>query len=362
MERTRPAGGPRWAGVVLVALTCGLVAMPAAPAAASSRPRVASLKVKLPAPGDVTLARVLLRVKIAPGSKGHHKRVKFRLRNRGRLARSVIILVGGKRVTATTAGVARLVAQSSSSATFVAAVAIFNPRAGAGIPRAHQASAHAAQDTAASFEASTEEEDTVLVTAEFHEDILALTASGHLVHCPKGSRVALHFTRAELVEVAGPAGISAKAAEEILDQAVEVCAEEAMAADELLFRWLNPGVTPSPAAFSGAFGGTTDAEGDTSRISITGGFNRAISGIAIWAPQGTQFTNCDPTPTCQIGGYGGGTHNSAYFRVSLLANQPFPPGLNIELSHAGNYTDTYQGQATATDGSTSPVVPFHLSG
>jgi hypothetical protein len=97
-----------------------------------------------------------------------------------------------------------------------------------------------------------------------------------------------------------------------------------MAADELLFRWLNPGATPAPAAFSGVFGGTTNAEGDASRISITGELNRAVSGIAVWAPQGTRFTNCDPTPTCQVGGYGGGAQNSVYFRVDLPANQPFP--------------------------------------
>jgi hypothetical protein len=114
--------------------------------------------------------------------------------------------------------------------------------------------------------------------------------------------------------------------------------------------------------FSGLFGGTTNAEGDASRISISGEFNRAVSGIAIWAPQGTQFTNCDPTPTCQVGGHGGGTQNSVYFHVDLPANQPFPSGLNIELSHAGNYTDIFQGQVTATDGTSSPWLPFHLGG
>jgi hypothetical protein len=236
MVGARPAGRSRWsagAALVIALIACGLLATPAAAAAGRTHPRAASLKVKLPAPGDVTLARVLLRVKLAPGSTAHKRVLKFRLRNRGRLARSVIVLVGGKRVTSTTAGVARLVAQTGSSATFVAAVAIFNPRAGAAIPRAHQASAHAAQDTAASFEADTEEEDTVIVTAEFHEDVLAATASGHLVRCPKGSRVALHFTRAEFVEPAGPAGISPEAAEEVFEQALEVCAEEAMAADEL---------------------------------------------------------------------------------------------------------------------------------
>jgi hypothetical protein len=372
MVGARSAGRSRWSAgtaVVIALSTCGLLAIPATAAAGRTHPRVASLKVKLPAPGDVTLARVVLRVKIAPGPRSHRRHVlKFRLRNRSRLAHSLIVLVGGKRVNSSTAAVARLVAQTSTSATFVAAVAIFSPKPGAGPPRAHQAAARTAQDAAASFEASTEDEETVIVTVEIHENLLVATAQGHFVRCAKGSRVQLHFSRAELVEVSGPTGISDEAAEEIFEQAVLVCVEESEAVDELLSRWLNPGSMPAPAPpppptlFSGSFAGTTDAEGDPSRINITGEFNRAISGIAVWAPPGTQFTNCDPTPTCQLRSHGGGSQNSVYFNVNVPANQPFPLGLKIELNHIGNYTDTYQGQVRAADGSTSSSLPFHLSG
>jgi hypothetical protein len=72
MELTQPRRRPCWAAIVLVALTCGLMTLPAAPAAARRHARVASLRVKLPAAGDLTIARVVLRVKLVPGSTAHN--------------------------------------------------------------------------------------------------------------------------------------------------------------------------------------------------------------------------------------------------------------------------------------------------
>jgi hypothetical protein len=296
--------------------------------------------------------------------------MRFSLVNRARLAHSVIIVVGGKRLTSAKAGVAQLVAQTGQSATFVAAVAIFNPRPGAGAPRAHGAAGGPAVDTVATFKASTEGEDTVIVSVEFHQDILAVDRSGRLALCPKGSQVKFEFTRAELAEVAGP-DLTPRLAEELFDEAVQACLVEAnTTGEQLLSEWLDPGTppvvstTPPPGrpAFGGTFGGTTNAEGDPMRITLSGQFNRDISGVAVWAPPNTLFTHCDPTSTCKIGGYGGGTQNSVYFMVNVPANHPFPGGLNIELNHAGNYSDNYVGQATATDGSTSSWQTFHLSG
>jgi hypothetical protein len=372
MGRVPPGRRSHWIGVLLVGLACALLAAPTAPAAAKGRPaHVASLRVKLPNAGDVTLARVVLRVKVAHGSRARHKRVlRFRLVNGARLSRSLIIIVGGKRLTSAKAGVARLVRQTGQSATFVAAVAIFNPRPGAATPRAHQAAGGVPSDTVATFEASTEGEDTVIVTAEFHEDILANDQNGRVALCPKGSQVEFRFSRAAFDEVAGPDGLTPEIIEVLFDRAVQACLEEAnTTGEQLLFEWLNPGmhavvppISPGLQAFGGTFGGTTNTDGDPMRITIDGQFNRDISGITVWAPKNTQFTACDPTPTCKIGGYGGGTQNSVYFMVNVPANHPFPAGLNIELNHAGNYSDTYQGQVTATDGSTSSSVPFSLTG
>jgi hypothetical protein len=367
MGGTRLGRKPRWIAALLVGLTCGLLAACAAPALAKSRhARVASLSVKLPKAGDVTLARVVLRVKVAPGARALRKRtLRFSLVNGKRLAHSVVIIVGGKRLGAAKAGTARLVRRSGQSATFVAAIAIFNPRPGAGIPRAHQAGV-STELPVSTFRAETDEEDTVIVSVEFHQNLLGRDQQGQYGICPKGSKASFEFTRSQFDEVNGPDGLSEEVLEELFDEAVQVCVEHANAALEELSAWLNPGMgpvtPPTQPAFGGTFGGTTNTGGDPMRISLSGQFNRAISGVTVWAPPNTQFTNCDPTPACKIEGYGGGTANSVYYTVNVPANQPLPAGLNIELNHAGNYTDTFQGQAKAADGSLSSWLPFNLSG
>ncbi|MFI4993078.1 MAG: hypothetical protein ACHQCH_05620 [Solirubrobacterales bacterium] len=318
---------------------------------------------------------MVLRVKVARGAHGaralRKRTLRFSLVNGKQLPHSVVIIVGGKRLGAAKAGVAQLARRSGQSATFVAAIAIFNPRAGAAIPRAHQASTVIAQDMAASFRASTEEEDTVVVTVEFHENILGRDQQGQYGICPKGSKASFEFTRSQFDEVNGPDGLSDELLEELFDQAVQVCVEHTNAALEELSAWLNPGmgpVTPPPVtpptqpAFDGTFGGTTNTGGDPLRISLSGQFNRAISGVTVWAPPNTHFTACDPVAACKIEGYGGGIANSVYYTVTVPANQPFPAGLNLELDHVSNYTDTFQGQAKATDGSLSSWKPFNLSG
>jgi hypothetical protein len=373
MGGTRLGRKPRWIAALLVGLTCGLLAAPAASTAAKRRHAcVASLSVKLPKAGDVTLARVVLRVKVAPGARALRKRtLRFSLVNGKRLAHSVVIIVGGKRLSPAKAGTARLVRRSGQSATFVAAIAIFNPRHGAGIPRAHQAGAPSLELPVATFRAATDEEDTVIVSVEFHQNLLGSDRQGQLGLCPKGSRAYFEFSRSQFDEVNGPDGLSDELLEELFDQAVQVCVEHANAALEELSAWLNPGmgpVTPPPVtpptqpAFGGTFGGTTNTGGDPLQISLSGQFNRAISGVTVWAPPNTHFTACDPTAACRIEGYGGGTANSAYFTVSVPANQPLPAGLNLELDHVGNYSDTFQGQAKAADGSLSSWKPFNLSG
>jgi hypothetical protein len=355
-------------------LACAaLLAACAAPALAKSRhARVASLSVKLPKAGDVTLARVVLQVKVPRGGRALRKRtLRFSLVNGKRLPRSVVIIVGGKRLSPAKAGTARLVRRNGQSATFVAAIAIFNPRPGAGIPRAHQAGAPSLELSGVTFRAATEEEDTVIVSVEFHENILGRDQQGQYGICPKGSRAYFEFSRSQFDEVNGPNGLPNELLEELFDQAVQVCVEHTNAALEELSAWLNPGmgpVTPPPVtppsqpAFGGTFGGTTNTGGDPMRISLSGQFNRAISGVTVWAPPNTHFTACDPTAACRIEGYGDGTANSAYFTVSVPANQPLATGLNLELDHIGNYTDTFQGQAKAADGSLSSWLPFNLSG
>ena len=374
MGGTRLGRKPRWIAALLVGLTCGLLAAPAASTAAKRRHvRVASLSVKLPKVGDITLARVVLRVKVASGARGaralRKRTLRFSLVNGKQLPHSVVIIVGGKRLGVAKAGVAHLARRSGQSATFVAAIAIFNPRPGAGIPRAHQAGV--STELPAAFRAETEEEDTVIVSVEFHHNLLAHDREGQLGLCPKGSRVYFEFSRAQFDEVNGPDGLSEEVLEELFDQAVQVCVEHANAALDELSAWLNPGmgpVTPLPVtpptqpAFGGTFGGTTNTGGDPLRISLSGQFNRAISGVTVWAPSNTHFTGCDPVAACKIEGYGGGTANSVYYTVNVPANQPFPAGLNLELDHVGNYTDTFQGQAKATDGSLSAWLPFNLSG
>jgi hypothetical protein len=381
MGGTRLGHRPRWKGILLAGLAwVALLTAPAASAAAKGRHRhvhvrVASVSVKVPNLGDVTLARVVLRVKVAPGARGaralRKRTLRFSLVNGKRLPRSVVIIVGGKRLSSVKAGVAQLARRSGQSATFVAAIAIFNPRPGAGIPRAHQA-AGVPPDSVATFEASTEGEDTVVVTAEFHQDILANDQSGRVALCPKGSQFTYQFSRAAFDEVAGPDGLTPEIIELVFKRAVEACFEEAnTTGEQLLFEWLNPGmgtVTPPPVtppsqpALDGTFGGTTNTGGDPMRISLSGQFNRAITGVTFWAPINTHFTACDPVAACKIEGYGGGTANSVYYTVNVPANQPFPPGLNLELDHVGNYSDTFQGQAKAADGSLSSWKPFNLSG
>jgi hypothetical protein len=192
--------------------------------------------------------------------------------------------------------------------------------------------------------------------------------------CPKGSKASFEFTRSQFDEVNGPDGLSEEVLEELFDEAVQVCVEHANAALAELLAWLDPGMgqvpaqvpppvtPPSQPAFDGTFGGTTSTGGDPMRISLSGQFNRAISGVTFWAPINTHFTACDPVAACKIEGYGGGTANSVYYAISVPANQPFPAGINLELDHVGNYTDTFQGQAKAVDGSLSSWKSFNLSG
>lgn len=375
MGGARLGSSPRLAAVVSVGLLCGLLAAPASSSAAKRRHgRVASVSVQLPKSGDVTLARVVLKVKLVRGTRSvPHRTLKFSLINSKHLARSMVILVAGKRVRPPKAITARLISQSGQTATFVAAIAIFSPQPGAGIPHAHKAATADVELSVATFTAQTDEEDTTIVSVEFHQNVLGSDQHGQIGLCPKGAKASFEFTRSQLSEVNGPQGLSEELLEELFDQAVEVCVGHSNAALAQLLAWLDPAsaqvtapVAPPPLpalpTFGGNLGGTTNTAGDPLRISISGQFDRAISGVTVWAPPNTHFTSCDPIASCKIEGYGGGIANSVYFTVQVPANQPLPAGLNLELDHPGNYTDTFQGQAKAQDGTLTPWMAFNLSG
>jgi hypothetical protein len=364
--RLHPLRRPVRLVAILMAFACAFVVTAAARAgaAAPSRANVKAFSLKLPAAGDLSLARVVVKVRFRNPASRARRVLRFNLANRSALPASVTVLGAGRRLASHSAVAARLVRHTARSATFVTYVALLNRKPGSA--RAHTAGGVLPQPVA-TFQVS-EGADTVTVSVTFHQDIVANDEGGQAAECRAGSTVDFVFSRADYKELAGAMGLSPMVREQLFRAAVELCLGESNAADDQqMASELNvPSVTKPPVNTPPPLTCTESLSVDTpdkSQLATHGGnCNRPITGLAVWAPANTQFTACDPSASCKISSVNGGTNNYVYVTGSLAAGAPFPPGWNIEQSKPVDYNDTYEMQAWGADGTKTALTPVHASG